>query len=275
MTRHPVTSSGGEAAYLITNAQVTGAPAPGRTMRRRRRMLLRQIRSQAADGLVELVSPLRARKNLSGDCARPIQQTELGGTGNRPILDTFLRCRKCDECLRHRSRVWAARAKAEIEAHPRTWMVTLTCTPEVHYRLLLQAERAARLRGVNPSDWVASEEFVERWGQLGKEVTKWLKRVRITGARFVYLQVVEAHKSGLPHVHLLVHDEGDTTYRRLVEAWKLGFSHAKLVEGPAAARYVSKYLAKSALARVRASRGYGAGQINALDAEGQTARVKF
>ena len=89
------------------------------------------------------------------------------------------------------------------------------------------------------------------------------------------LQVVEAHKSGLPHVHLLVHDKGDTTYRRLTDTWPLGFAHAKLVEGTAASRYVAKYLAKSALARVRASQGYGSTQINALFAKGLQARERF
>jgi len=99
--------------------------------------------------------------------------------------------------------------------------------------------------------------FKARADELGKEVTKWLKRVRSTGARFTYLMVVEAHKSGLPHVHLLIHDQAATTYRALTAAWRLGFAHAKLVEGVSGPRYVTKYLVKSMMARVRSSLNYG------------------
>lgn len=201
--------------------------------------------------------PLRAARPVHGSCEAPIQITEVGGHHNRPMLDTFVRCRKCPSCLRHKRAVWSARASHEIGMHPRTWMVTLTCSADMHFRLLCQARLAATRRGFTPDLWSPNEEFAQRWSQLGTEVTKWLKRLRSSGAKFNYLLVVEAHKSGLPHVHLLIHEISGCTYRTLTETWRLGFSHAKLVEGTAAARYVTKYLVKSALARVRASQRYG------------------
>lgn len=152
--------------------------------------------------------------------------------------------------------MWAARARQRIASHSRTWMVTLTAAPDAHFRMLCQAEVAARRSGVNPSEWSEDEVFAARWREFGKEVTKWLKRIRSSGSKLVYLQVVEAHASGLPHVHLLVHEVNTVSYRALTSAWKLGFAHAKLVEGPQAALYVTKYLMKSALARVRASQDY-------------------
>lgn len=72
--------------------------------------------------------------------------------------------------------------------------------------------------------------------------------------------VAERHKSGLPHYHALVHEVHQlypVTYRILTDAWDYGHIHAKLVQGPAAARYCAKYLSKSAEARVRASGAYG------------------
>ena len=50
------------------------------------------------------------------------------------------------------------------------------------------------------------------------------------------------------------------TKRILEDAWKLGFTSFKLVEpASSTASYVTKYLTKSALARVRASVHYGTG----------------
>lgn len=210
-----------------------------------------------ADGDAIATGPLRAARPVHGSCVSPIAITEVGGHHNRPMLDTYVRCRKCPPCLAHKRAVWSARAAHEIGAHQRSWLVTLTCRPDVHFRLLCQARSNATSRGFTPEEWSPSEEFNERWKQLGIECTKYIKRLRSKGAKFNYLMVVEAHKSGLPHVHLLIHELQDTTYRLVTEEWHLGFSHAKLVDGPVAARYVTKYLVKSVLARVRASQRYG------------------
>lgn len=251
----PPLRTSARSAYLISNAQVTAGAS--RSIRRPRRAgVLRTMATLVRDGQAVATGPLRAARPLHGTCESPVHLEELGGKANRPILDTYVRCRKCPACLKHRRAVWAARARQRIAAHSRTWMVTLTAAPDAHFRMLCEAEVAARHSGVNPSEWSEAELFAARWRQFGLHVTKWLKRIRSAGSRFVYLQVVEAHASGLPHVHLLVHEVNTVTYRALTSGWKLGFAHAKLVEGPKAALYVTKYLMKSAMARVRASQDY-------------------
>jgi hypothetical protein len=78
-----------------------------------------------------------------------------------------------------------------------------------------------------------------------------------------FLLVAEAHKTGLPHYHALIHEvdpERPVRSRILRQQWTLGFSQCKLVaqgDETKSASYVAKYLAKSAAARVRASQGYG------------------
>ena len=93
------------------------------------------------------------------------------------------------------------------------------------------------------------------------DVTKWLKRVRKeSGAKLRYILVAEAHKSGLPHYHMLVHEQvggGQVGERTLRKQWAMGFSKWNLVTDKAPARYVCKYLTKAAAARVRASLNYG------------------
>lgn len=226
--------------------------------RQSRRLVMRTIISLVSDGKAVLTGRLRAEQRLSGDCSEPIGQTVAGGRYDRPYLDTIVRCRKCENCLRYRRRVWSARARHEIGMSYRTWMVTLTLSPEQHSRTMYRLHSDLSSRRVPTGEISADDIFRLRAGEFGKEVTKWLKRLRAAGGHLRYLSVVEAHKSGLPHVHLLVHETSPSlTYRALVGGWKLGFAHAKLVEGPEAALYVTKYLAKSMLARVRASTQYG------------------
>jgi hypothetical protein len=140
----------------------------------------------------------------------------------------------------------------------------------------------------------ANQQFQERHRECSAELTLWLKRVRQVAAidhrqsqrlaegcestrgtdcrchplsdynvPLTYLLVAEAHKSGLPHYHLLISEHRESRpvrARHLKSQWRLGFSDVKLVaqdEGKRHAAYCAKYLAKAALARVRASQGYG------------------
>lgn len=107
---------------------------------------------------------------------------------------------------------------------------------------------------------------------LGPELTKSLKRMRKnTKSRFRYIAVFERHCDGYPHLHLLLHEQGQPLTKRDIQAeWRLGFSQCKLVDqGPKAAFYVAKYLSKEAAARVRASLRYGNDNLSIL-----TERVK-
>jgi hypothetical protein len=106
-----------------------------------------------------------------------------------------------------------------------------------------------------------SELFKAIVQEASPDITNWLKRIRKnSGATLRYLLVCEAHKSGLPHWHVLIHEyQGKVVKAKLEAAWRNGFSHFRLVPTTdiRTAWYVTKYLSKSALARVRASQHYG------------------
>lgn len=196
-------------------------------------------------------------------------------------VELATRCRKCDNCRKARAALWRLRARAEISAARRTWFGTLTLSPEGHYVMLNRARAREHIGGVDLDTLGQADQFKARTIQAAAEITLWLKRIRKAEAtRFRYLVVVEAHASGLPHFHVLVHErEGFPPIRHatLSSQWRWGFTNFKLVDigdgRPAA--YVAKYLSKSALARVRASAGYGTATIewpakgmDAVDASG-------
>lgn len=175
-------------------------------------------------------------------------------------------CRKCTVCAAFRAYKWRERIRQEIAYWPRTWFVTLTCRPDVHF-MLHQSHLADKIADSwLPSDfWSDDMEYRSRCEALGKELTKYIKRVRkpLDGELPIqprYFAVFERHKSGLPHLHLLVHEAGGpVTWQRLMSRWALGHSTAKLVDdGAAAARYISKYVLKGgSVSRARASLLYG------------------
>lgn len=170
------------------------------------------------------------------------------------------RCRKCEQCLAHRRRLWTARAIDEVSASERTWFGTLTVAPAHRFRLAVLAERKhLRRGGESLSSLEPPERFKLLAASLGEEVTKFFKRLRKKHGGLRYLLVTERHKSGDPHLHLLLHEaKQPVTKATLEEQWRLGFSHWRLVDrDPGAATYVCKYLAKDALTRVRASQHYG------------------
>lgn len=183
------------------------------------------------------------------------------GGFRRMILHT--RCRKCERCLRRRSVEWSVRAVAEMRAASRTWFCTFTLSPEEQYLCLMRAHTRLRKAQVDPHELDAIREFMERSREVGVLLTKAIKRLRKnTGSKMRYLAVTERHKSGLPHLHLLIHEQGEPiTYRQIVAEWPHGFPTVKLVKGDGdferSARYVTKYVAKNALTRIRGSLGYG------------------
>lgn len=215
----------------------------------------------------------KSTTDFAGDCERPVMLHMFGYPDkllvaheiepDRAVAQVLeARCRKCDCCLKHRARLWSARAIDETASSVRTWFGTLTLAPEHAFRLRLLAERRVQTRHlVEWNDLEPSEQFQAICEQAGPELTKWLKRVRKqSGAKFRYLLVTEAHKTGIPHWHFLMHEhEGTVPARVISDQWLLGFSQRRLVppDDSRAAAYACKYLAKSALTRVRASAAYG------------------
>lgn len=175
-------------------------------------------------------------------------------------LEMHACCRKCPACLEHRRRLWTARALEEVNASERTWFGTLTIRPEDRFRLRMKAELNAKKRGWEPLDQMEpATAFKKIVDELNREVTLFFKRVRKeSAAPLRYLLVAEKHKSGDPHLHLLLHERSVPVRKELLERqWPLGFSSWKLVQDGKSAFYVCKYLAKDAQTRVRASVKYG------------------
>lgn len=220
--------------------------------------------------------------DISGDCSDSYEtilygrhQAPHGTPRNEPItvirftktqsqeIVIHTRCRRCVNCLRMRQRRWYGATVREVAAAPRTWFGTLTLNPQAHHVMLSRAIARAADRAVPWDKLTPHEQFVARHIQCGKEITKYIKRIRKNSkATLRYLLVTEAHKSGLPHYHMLVHevaDGGTVRHRHLSEAWSLGFENWRLSDpqktgNPA---YLCKYLSKSLSARVRASQAYG------------------
>lgn len=205
--------------------------------------------------------------DLSGSCLDPqvISREERDPITWKPLeVNLYTRCRRCRPCLwAHRSS-WGKRAAIELARSERSWWCTMTLRPDeqLHVLHLVRAKAAS----INEDFEAYNSE--RQWSLLAREafqlVTLYLKRVRKrSGAKFRYLVVCEAHKSGLPHFHLFLHQQiqgGVVTWRHLAKNWTHGFYKFKLVdeEDHDKADYICKYLGKSYGARVRASRGYGA-----------------
>lgn len=151
----------------------------------------------------------------------------------------------------------------------RTWFVTLTLRPDAHFKIASQARLRLAAQGEDFDRLDGATQFAERHREISREITLWLKRVRKeSGVSLRYFLVAEAHKSGLPHYHAMVHEpcpDQPVRARTLSRQWTLGFSQCKLVaegEEKRTASYVAKYLSKDAISRVRASQGYGQGIQN-------------
>lgn len=246
-----------------------------------------------------VIGPLTVYRDCAGRCQKPVRLTLQGSKnvlendasttgrylpsvselGNEQFwnvnpthsLDMDVRCRKCPACLRARAKLWRQRMVSEIRAAERTWFITLTLSPEAHYKALCAARLRLSRGGTRFDELSPEEQFAERHRSINDELTRFVKRVRKnSGSEIRLILVCEAHKSGLPHYHGLIHEgsiDRPVRYSVLKNAWREGFGAYKLVhEGDAPAGYCAKYLSKSALARVRASQGYGRGLSDALKA---------
>jgi len=232
--------------------------------------------------------------SLAGRCEKPVtvelygkEQYNLLGPRRPPMTVVMLvKCRRCGWCRKMRSLEWTERALAEYHHSSRTWMGTLTLDPSAMARALNMCRAGVIRSGKDLKPKYAKdgkpiydvfpcpdydrlpveERFARLVRVIGVELTKFFKRIRSnTSAPFKYLLVAEAHKSGLPHFHVLIHEKSDTAPIRkskLKGAWPLGFTKFALVESAGGAVYVCKYMAKDALCRMRASFKYGTIPIN-------------
>lgn len=212
--------------------------------------------------------------DLHGDCSRPLEQhvfgypdpvrVMMGLEPDRALARVFtVRCRKCPECMDHRRRLWTARAISECAVSTRTWFGTLTLAPDWATWARMSALASIETRQSELND---PNLFVGMVQACSPELSKFLDRVRKT-ARFRYLLVTEAHQSGVPHWHMLLHENGKPISKRILDTqWKFGFSKWRLIDGlnPKEAGYVCKYLSKTLATRVRGSQGYGTPDLSAF-----------
>lgn len=207
------------------------------------------------------ISLTLTRINLAKDCADPVVRVLWGRpTGRNSIvsipddgtpygIELVASCRRCNPCRSRRSKLWQRRAALEAAAGSRTWFGTLTLAPGWHSQL------AGIEHASNNGDAGSTQSYALKAAQ------NYIKRLRkqAGSGSLRYMMVEESHKSGLPHIHMLLHERKAPIYKRTLEAhWPYGFSKWKLVEGNIAdvARYVAKYVSKGR-SRIRASRHYG------------------
>lgn len=212
--------------------------------------------------------------DFAGDCSSPVlvelharpdtrdkRKLVLPLEGKPMRVDAYVQCRKCENCLRRKAAHWRLRALSEGSYAARTWFGTLTFSPDSFHRFLLEVRANMHKQGLDFDGLSEADRFQQLERATGRAVTLWLKRVRKESkAPFRYLLVVEKHKSGLPHYHALIHEGSpDQPVRKAVlqGQWHAGFSAFKLADDKRALTYLTKYLTKEFLARVRASRNYG------------------
>lgn len=191
-------------------------------------------------------------------CVDPVTVRQQNGN---LFYEVSVRCRKCGPCRVAKANYWIYAAMHQFSVAPgRTWFGTLTLDPEQQGIVRDMARSASS----DPTIWWDNPKcdavFKAVRDILVPETRRMWARLRKGGHRFKYLLVFERHKSGLPHMHFLVHEySGPIRKRQLQAAWWLGFSKMKLVPADDQNRvsfYVAKYLAKSPQARQIASRGY-------------------
>lgn len=115
------------------------------------------------------------------------------------------RCGKCDPCRAQKKSVRIARAMNEVETSNRTWCHTFTFGIPYHLRYLADHGDPAALSIID-----SGEPPPASWQRKHAQYTKagWFKRLRkATGLNLRQSTHWEAHESGQPHAHILVHEE--------------------------------------------------------------------
>lgn len=178
----------------------------------------------------------------------------------RPAGDPVrARCGQCETCQELRRYRWKLRAGTEQGRHKRTWFATCTFGPQARRAIFSAASMAEKNKPSGARLIRAS----------GRYVTLMLKRARARGVSLRYLFVAEEHKDGFPHWHGLIHtwqlgelaEEPDWDYQQISACWPFGWMTLDSVTDIRAAGYVTKYITKAPVAKIRASRLYGADAI--------------
>jgi len=213
-------------------------------------------------GLRFMVSPTLVVDRRRPYCDEPVAQVLLhrGGTGFRSVqVERWLPCRRCEKCLLFRALRWRDRILEEIAVAPRSWYQTLTFNPGQLMMIELSATKLIPLD--LPPDEAADARYraIEQMAHM--HVRRYLARLRRHGPRFRYFLVFEkGEETGRLHAHIVLHEVDRPLSSRLLEGEWPAISYPRLVRDDVpgkGASYLTKYLTKSWLQRVRASRFYG------------------
>lgn len=212
----------------------------------------------------------------AGNCEKPIEMRRTAEGAGWLGATYQMRCRRCKACLRARTWYWALAGMKETkqasELGLRSWFGTLTFAPEAQRDLWQRAMEKwaeAHASTTEVPEWWNDELCDERFHWVREEVRReiqlYWKRLRKAGHKFRYLVVIERHKTGLPHVHYLLHEVEERIRKKDQQVqWPFGFVKTTIVGGRSrkaaapdkAAWYVVKYLSKSVQARQMASQHY-------------------
>jgi hypothetical protein len=208
----------------------------------------------------------RSPKGSEPDLAERVTDAIIAGNAE-PVDGFGWSLRLSRDCARTNYWGFAGMEQTRLAAGAggRTWFGTLTLDADWQEEFL---HRARMAHGDPCAAWWdephCDERFARVRDELLKELQKYWKRLRKAGHRFKYLAVFERHKSGLPHVHWLLHEQTRILKKDLQAEWPYGFTNVSIVGGRSAgaadprkaAWYVVKYLSKSVQSRQVASSGY-------------------
>lgn len=234
---------------------------------------------------------LRSRPETKNSASRVVAKSD-----EVRIADLQVACRRCEKCLARREAHWRLRALYECGLGIRTWMVTLTLDPSELAHALAICRVNMKCQGLDYDELPEEDRFQQLDRVFYAKFQKRLKLLRKAGPEFRYLAVTEVHNGEgvyadmrVPHWHVLFHEtnpskplrydldwkgswkreigpDGKTRAVPIAHSkdwrpfWPYGFWEAKLKPADEAT-YVCKYLSKDMLARVRASIGYGNGNV--------------
>lgn len=255
---------------------------------------LRRIAGRALSKGGRLTSPRHVEWDIAGRCQDPKAQTLVATSdvppgrktrerrSDDPGHDIFAvtlltRCRQCAPCRMYRKAQWQPKVGMELAKSPRTWMVTLTFDPMVHFQARARAFSYSDYSGLTWHTMSEHQRFKLHEANLYPEVQKYIKRLRKkwvekykqpTGVvPLRYVCIAEQHTQqleGYPHYHLLMHETDwlrPLKWKWLDNKWPW-HANASLVDHEQRSRahwYVTKYLTKQCSSRIRASFAYGRG----------------
>lgn len=164
-----------------------------------------------------------------------------------------IKCNKCIECKRQKTREWSSRLKVDLKHHKNPYMVTLTFSNES----IKELSKEMKIDGYERDNAIASlgvRRFLERWRKkYKKSVRHWL--------------VTELGHNGTENIHLhgIIYLENNENIEDISNIWKYGYIRIGNYVNNRTINYIVKYIAKTDVkhkyyeSKVLCSNGIGSG----------------